>query len=326
MRLDPEPQAEKIRWAIIMNDNETKHIDCLIIGGGPAGLTAAIYLARFRRNALLFDSDSSRASLIPASHNYPGFTEGISGPQLLGILRKQAEHYGATLRQGEVNHLKKNENGKFLARAGGEQIEASTVLMATGIVDEKPSLPGMPQFIYSGIIRFCPICDGYETMDKRVGIIGPLSHVIPKTLFLRTYTPDLVMLATDKDIQCSADEIEKLHTAGLKPPAEPVADVVMSGDRLTAVMASGALIELDILYPAMGAHVRSELAMGLGTRTDDTGCLVTDSHQCTTVPGLYAAGDITLDLSQISVATGQAAIVATAIHNRLPANPRISEA
>jgi thioredoxin reductase (NADPH) len=305
-----------------MDSDGTKQIDCLIIGGGPAGLTAAIYLARFRRNALLFDNNSSRASLIPVSHNYPGFTEGVSGQQLLNILRKQAEHYGAILREAQVNQLRKNEMGKFIALADGKEIKASTVLMTTGIVDEKPSLPGMPQFIYSGIVRFCPICDGYETMDKRVGVIGPLNHIIPKTLFLRTYTWDLVMLATDKDIQCSDHDIEKLHAAGLRPPAEPVADVVMSGERLTAVMASGAQIELDILYPAMGAHARSELATGLGAKTDNSGCLVTDSHQCTSVPGLYAAGDVTLDLSQISVATGQAAIAATAIHNILPPNPR----
>lgn len=306
-----------------MGDDGIQSTDCLIIGGGPAGLTAAIYLARFRRNAILFDADASRASLIPASHNYPGFTEGIAGSQFLDILRKQAEHYGATLRHGEINYLEKSVEGDFLATVGSEVITARTVLMATGIVDETPSLPGMPQFIYNGMVRFCPICDGYETMDKRVGVIGPLSRVIPKILFLRTYTPDLVMLATDKDIRCSDADLEKLHNAGLKLPSEPVADVVMSGEKLTAYMASGAAIELDILYPAMGAYIRSELAVTAGAKVNEDGCLITDNHQCTSVPGLYAAGDITLDLSQISVATGQAAIAATAIHNSLPPNPRV---
>jgi thioredoxin reductase (NADPH) len=306
-----------------MDDSGSQCADCLIIGGGPAGLTAAIYLARFRRNAVLFDTGSSRASLIPVSHNYPGYTNGISGPQLLDVLRQQAEHYGALLRQGKITHLEKDATEKFLAQAGNERIMAHTVLMATGIVDEKPSLPGMPQFIYSGMVRFCPICDGYEAIDKRVGIIGPLNRVIPKALFLRTYTPDLIMLVTDKDIQCSNEDIERLHGAGLRSPSEPVADVIMSGQKLTAIMASGASFELDILYPAMGAHIRSELATGMGAKADEDGCLMTDSHQCTSIPGLYAAGDITLDLSQISVATGQAAIAATAIHNTLPPNPRI---
>lgn len=296
--------------------------DCLIIGGGPAGLTAAVYLARFRRKVILLDSGQSRAALIPTSHNFPGFVSGVSGVELLERLRMQAEQYGAILQQGEIEDLIREDNDDFVAIAGSERISARKVLMATGIVDEKPVLPSMQEFIYRGAVRFCPVCDGYEAVDKRIGIIGPCDRVMKKAMFLRTYTPDLVLLVTDKDVLCSPEDRTRLAAMDIPLPSEPVADVNISGESVTAIMASGARIELDILYPAMGAQVRTELALKLGAKGDEKSCLSADAHQRTTIPGLYAAGDITYDLSQISVAVGQAAIAATDIHNNLPPNPR----
>src|SRR3954453_1796972 len=110
-------------------------LDCLIVGGGPAGLTAAIYLARYRRKTRLVDSGESRAGLIPESHNYPGF-KGIGGPDLLRRLRDQALLYGAVLEQGRVTALVGDEDGNFIANCGGAETRARFVLLATGLVDE----------------------------------------------------------------------------------------------------------------------------------------------------------------------------------------------
>src|SRR3954467_14410552 len=110
-------------------------LDCLIIGGGPAGLIAAIYLARVCRNVQVIDAGGSRASLIPTSHNYPGFPDGISGRELLVRLREQARRYGATLTAGNVQQLERNDDGTFTARAGTEAIDARTVVLATGTMD-----------------------------------------------------------------------------------------------------------------------------------------------------------------------------------------------
>ena len=296
--------------------------DCLIIGGGPAGLTAAIYLARFLRNVLVVDDGTSRARWIPTSHNYPGFAHGISGPELLEILRAQAVEHGATLQSGHVESLSR-DGESFVARLdNGRSVRVLRVLLATGIVDEKPSLPSIAEFTYRGAVRYCPICDGYEATDKRVGIMGPLDRIVSKALFLRTYTQDIVILPTDLDPNCNPEQLAALQEAGIPVPVMPVADLVILDDRVTAVMASGARIELDVLYPALGANVRSDLAVALGAESNDLGCMITDNHQRTSVPGLYAAGDVTFDLSQISVATGQAAVAATDIHNSLPRNPR----
>jgi thioredoxin reductase (NADPH) len=302
-------------------------LDCLIVGGGPAGLTAAIYLARFRRNVVLVDSGSSRATLIPTSHNYPGFPAGISGPELLANLREQAAEYGAVLREGRVDALARHDGG-FRVNVGGDTLgaettlAAKTVLLATGIVDEKPALPSLREFIYRGGVRFCPICDGFEAMDRRIGVLGPLRNAVKKALFLRTFSRDIVLLPLDADIRLDKAQRASLREAGIAEPTEPVADLEADGERVRAVMASGAEVEMEILYPAMGADVRSELATSIGARCNDEGCLFADPHQLTSVPCLYAIGDITQELHQISVATGQAAVAATHIHNHLAPNYR----
>ena len=117
-------------------------LDCLIVGGGPAGLTAAIYLARYRRKTRLIDSGESRAALIPESHNYPGF-RGIGGPDLLRRLRDQAVLYGAVLEQGRVSALTGDQDSVFIAECDDRQIHARFVLLASGLVDEAPQIEGL---------------------------------------------------------------------------------------------------------------------------------------------------------------------------------------
>jgi thioredoxin reductase (NADPH) len=303
----------------IMGGNTTH--ECLVIGGGPAGLTAALYLARFRRNVLLADGGDSRAALIPESHNYPGFAHGVSGHKLLAELREQATHYGATIADGRIETLER-DGERFRATSAEQTIMASAVILATGIVDEKPALPSLPEFIYRGGVRFCPICDGFEASDKRIAVAGPLRKVVKKALFLRTYTRQVVVLPFDREIRLSHEDRAALEKAGIPLPTEPLADLDTSGTIIKATLASGKTLDIDVLYPAMGAEVRSQLAVGLGAKSNEMGCLFVDEHMRTAVPNLYAIGDITLAIDQISVATGQAAIAASHVHNTLPPNYR----
>ena len=223
-------------------------------------------------------------------------------------MREQAAEYGAVLRQGRVEALARQDGG-FRVKVGGAEtaLGAKTVLLATGIVDEKPALPSLSEFIYRGGVRFCPICDGFEATDRRIGVLGPLRNAVKKALFLRTFSRDIVLLPLDADIRLDKAQRASLREAGIAEPTEPVADLEADGERVRAVMASGAEVEVEILYPAMGADVRSELATSIGARCNDEGCLFADPHQLTSVPCLYAIGDITQELHQISVATGQAA-------------------
>jgi thioredoxin reductase (NADPH) len=137
-----------------MDFSAMESFDCLIIGGGPAGLTAAVYLARYRRRIMLFDGGDSRASLKPKSHNYPGFPEGVSGPELLLALRKQAQAYGVQMIGARITELKRDAEG-FTATSDREVIKAQFVLLATGIVDESPDVPGLDEAIAKGSIRYC---------------------------------------------------------------------------------------------------------------------------------------------------------------------------
>jgi thioredoxin reductase (NADPH) len=297
-------------------------LDCLIIGAGPAGLTAAIYLARFRRDILVVDAGNSRARLIPVSHNYPGFTNGVSGEELLQRLHEQAERYGTPFRNGTVTKLMREQDGTFIAQCDGETLNAKRILLATGIVDESPPVPGLRDAIYRGALRYCPICDGYEATDQRIGVLGKLSNAASKALFLRTYSRDVSLLAIDRAKDADRDMLEQLTEAGVKQFDEPAADIVRDGDKLSAVLAGGRLVELDILYPALGCDVRSSLALDLGAAATEIGNLRVDDKQQTSIDGLYAAGDVVTDLHQIGVAAGHAAIAATAIHNALPRNFR----
>jgi thioredoxin reductase (NADPH) len=293
-------------------------LDCLIVGGGPAGLTAAIYLARYRRKTRLIDSGESRAALIPESHNYPGF-RGIGGPDLLRRLRDQAVSYGAMLEQGRVSALTGDQDSVFIAECDDRQIRARFVLLASGLVDEAPQIEGLTDGVYSGVIRFCPVCDGFEAMDRCIGVVGNMESAGKKALFLRTYSRQISVFSTDD--QQSSPLSDNLRESGIAILGRPVR-VVRSGEKVTVIVADGGRHDLDVLYPALGCNVRSELATQLGALCSDEGNLQVDGHQQTTVPGLYAAGDVVTDLHQLSVATGHAAVAATAIHNKLPRNFR----
>lgn len=294
-------------------------IDCLVVGGGPAGLTTAMYLARYRRNILLIDSGHSRAALIPQSHNYPGFS-GIAGPELLLRLREQAQAHGARFESGEVHSVQLLGEEGFLAEFNGRDVQARCVVMATGLIDERPPVQGLTDPVAGGAIRFCPICDGYEAMDKRIGVLGTMQAGGKKALFLRTYSPHVSLFSTDdSDFECVLRT--QLTVAGIKLARNPLR-VEQRNEHIAVFCAGGESHDLDVLYPALGCNARSELATNLGAKCTEIGTLEVDAHQQTTVEGIYAVGDVVTDLHQLTVATGHAAVAATNIHNRLPANFR----
>ena len=291
-------------------------LDCLIVGAGPAGLIAATYLARFRRRALVVHDGASRASLIPVSHNYPGFPDGISGLDLLARLRAQAETYGAQIMAGRVDQIVRSPQGGFTALLQGENLQAKNVILATGVVDIEPSLPNLTDAIRRGYIRHCPICDAYEVIDRKVAVIGNGSHAVEEALFIQHYTTDITFLTLGESL--AAPDRQRLAAAGIAIVEEPLAELDIEGERITAVrLLSGRAHRFDSIYSALGAKTRSELAVALGVEQADEGTLVTDAHQQTSVPGLYAAGDVVETLNQMAVAAGQAALASTHIHNRL---------
>jgi thioredoxin reductase (NADPH) len=291
---------------------DTKIVDCLIIGGGPAGLTAAVYLARYRRNVVVFDSGESRASLIPESHNYPGFTNGVSGNALLSRLREQATSYGVTFTVSRVTSLVRKA-AAFVACYDGGAVSARSVLLATGIVDVPPEMDQLDIAIAKGFVRYCPVCDGFEAMNQKIAVLGDGEDALSKAKFLRTYSRNVTLLWRN---ECPS--LEEARKDGLAVEG-PVRQMKMRDGGIAATI-GGRTLHFDAVYPALGCNVRSDLASPLGAETTDIGSLMVDAHQRTTVAGLYAAGDVVSDLHQISVATGHGAVAATHIHKCLPDN------
>ncbi len=292
-------------------------LDCLIIGGGPAGLTAAIYLGRFRRSVMLVDGGASRAALIPTSHNLAAFPDGISGPDLLDRMGRAARIYAGSLVTDQVVTLAAHQSGFLASLAGGEAVMARNVLMATGVVDIEPPLPGLLHAIRTGIVRHCPICDGYEIIGQRVGVIGFGAGALGEAVFLRNWSDDVTLLTLGFPMELGDDDRRRLAEAKVAILEDPITDLVMDGNRIATFHGQNAEYAFDTVYSAMGARVRSELAVMVGAQLDERGSIFTDSHQRSSVPGLWAAGDVTTCLNQIAVATGHAAIAATAIHRAL---------
>ena len=291
--------------------------DCIIIGGGPAGLTAAIYLARFHLSTRLFDSGNSRAALIPCTHNHAGYPEGITGPDLLARMLRQAKAYGTVREAATVDAIEPLNDG-FVVRIGDRVAHARTVLLATGVVNHRPDMPDdvHDAALQRGLLRYCPICDGYEVTDTRVGVVGTSDHGMREALFLRGYTRDVTLVAPggahDLDPACRT----KLDAAGIVHVDGPCGGFAIEGDRLAFDTASGRMA-FDSVYPALGSRIRSRLAVAAGANATDEGCLEVDDHQRTSVPGLFAAGDVVKGLDQISHAMGEAGVAATTIRNLL---------
>jgi thioredoxin reductase (NADPH) len=294
---------------------DRKVTDVLVVGAGPAGLIAAVYLARFRRSVTLVDAGHSRAARIPRSHNYPGHPDGITGPELTAALRGQAARYGIEPVPATVEALQRSDRC-FEARWEGGGAAARTVILATGATDLEPRLPHMAQAVQTGALRYCPVCDGFEVIDQDVGVLVDGPSGVAEAVYLRHFTDRLTVFRTEPDVVIDAAGRETLVRAGIRLADEPLASARLWQGRVT-LRHGDEETQCDTVYCALGMKVHSDLAVGLGAEVDEAGYLRIDAHQRTTVPGLYAAGDVASGLNQISVAGGGAAIASSAIHREL---------
>ncbi|MGF1549379.1 MAG: NAD(P)/FAD-dependent oxidoreductase [Sphingomonadaceae bacterium] len=294
-----------------------KRHDCLIVGGGPAGLTAAIYLTRFHLSLVLVDAGRSRASMIPCTHNHAGFPDGISGEELIERMREQARRYGARIESGHVTRLERVEDG-FEAEWGEGSVTARAVLLATGVANRRPPMDEQAhdEALSKGLIRYCPVCDGYEVTDRKVGVIGTDTHGFREAMFLRGYTDDLTLVSPHGPHQLAEEERRAARELGIETVDGPCENLEIEGEHIVVPTRSGRLA-FDSVYPALGSDIHSDLAKMVGAHVNEDGCIAVDEHQRTSVRHLYAAGDVVIGLDQISHAMGAAGVAATTIRNDL---------
>jgi thioredoxin reductase (NADPH) len=293
-------------------------LDCLIVGGGPAGLTAAIYLARFHLKVKVIDAGNSRARWIPCTHNHAGFPDGISGTELLARMKAQAELYGTLFEAERVTRLDAVEGG-FCATWGSGTAHARAVLLATGLQNRRPPMDEdlHDEALARGLIRYCPICDGYEVTDKKVGVIGSGAHGVAEAVFLRGFTADITLIAPHSALELPDEEQAQLEELGIATLDGPCHAVAALADAIVVDTPSGHH-SFDSIYPALGSDVHTKLARQIGVAlSGETGCILVDSHQRTNVAGVYAAGDVVIGLDQISHAMGEGGVAATTMRNDL---------
>jgi len=268
---------------------------------------------------IVLDGNASRASLIPRSHNYPGFPEGVTGGDLLRRLREQAQLYGAELREASVERIVPIGDEAFQVNVAGEAMNARSIVLATGVIDIEPDLPNLQGAIRRGLIRHCPICDGWEVIDRRIGVIGHGEKALNEALFLRRYSPDVTVFTLGQALGLTEREGNMLASANIRIVQTPVREAFIEGNAVVGLQTTdGVEYRFETLYSALGSQPRSDLAAAMGITCAQTGCIHTDRHQRTSLRGVYACGDIVQEtLNQIAVATGHAAIAATTIHNEL---------
>lgn len=290
--------------------------EVLIVGAGPAGLTAATYLGRFRRPSLVVDAGSSRARWIPESHDIPGFPEGVGGEELLVRLRGHARKYGAQIVPGWINSIGPEEGG-FGLQMDGRSIHSRYVILATGVEDQLPALEGAAEALLRSVLRVCPICDGFEARDRRIAVVGDGERAEHEAVFLRTYSNAICYINIGE--RSNDARRQRLDQQGIESVDAKLRQLRISENVLVLDLPDGRHRTFDVVYSALGCAPRIDLAAGVGARCDDSHALRVDAHQQTTVDGLYAAGDAVRGLNQVVIAAAEAAIAATAIHNRLRA-------
>jgi len=298
----------------LSTQNQLEIHDAIVVGGGPAGLTAAIYLARFRRRCVVLDDGHSRARWIPTSHNIPGFTAGIGGQELLLALREQSAKYGAQIRRTHVSSVAFHDD-IFVLCTDQDTLYSRYLLLATGVRDHLPAIEGATEAVMRSLLRICPICDAFEAIDQRIAVIGDDALGEREAEFLMTYSNQVTLLHTGTPKHASARDASMgdFERIWVQPQ-----DLRIHEDYVTLSTAKGSR-DFDIVYLALGCSPRHDLARSLSAACDEQGNLEVNAHQETTVPHLYAAGDVVRGLNQVVVAAAESAIAATDIHNKLRA-------
>ncbi|HZI67997.1 MAG TPA: NAD(P)/FAD-dependent oxidoreductase [Thermoanaerobaculia bacterium] len=288
--------------------------DAVIIGGGPAGLSAALVLGRCRRRVVLVDSGRPRNAASRALHGFLT-RDGVDPLELRRIARRQLSRYSVELVRGEVVSAARRKGGFTLALAGGRRLSSRTLLFATGVVDRLPTVDGLPA-LYGRAVFHCPYCDGWEVRDRALAVYGRGKSGAGLALSLKTWSRDVTLL-TDGPARLSAPLEKVLAARSVSVIASRVARLDSERRGLDVVFRGGERRAFGALFFSTGQDHSCDLPRSLGCRFTRKGAIRTDRFERTGVPGLYVAGDASRDVQLAIVAASEGAKAAFAINREL---------
>jgi thioredoxin reductase len=291
-------------------------LDCIIVGGGPAGLSAALVLGRCRRKVLICDAGRPRNARSASMHGFLS-RDGVPPLEFLQIARSQlAEYPNVEFRRMEATHAECRGDRFHLRFATGELHESRTLVLATGVVDELPPLPGIED-LYGRSVFHCPYCDGWEWRDRRLAVCGRGESGLGLTKTVSNWSRDLV-LCSDGPHELTADQLRGLEALGIRVISERIERLEGRDGRLQAIhFHDGSTIERDAMFVITRQRQASALAAQLGCEDRERRTVPTADHQKTQVEGLYVVGDASRDVQMVIVAAAEGADAAFSINKYL---------
>lgn len=296
-----------------MSDSSST-FDVLVVGGGAAGLSAALVLSRARRTVAVVDAGEPRNA--PASHMH-GFLsrDGLPPSQLLSAGRQEVAGYGGTLLRGTVSTASRTGSSFQVVLADGTHLTARRLVIATGLRDQLPAVSGVRDRFGRDVLH-CPYCHGYEVRDRKVGVLGGSADSLRQVQLVRQWADDVVFFPGGQEL--TADDRERLVARAIGIVEGEVSGVEVQDDQLVGVAVAGAgVVRRDALFVAPRFVPNSDLLVQLGCATDSNGWVVADPTGRTSVPGVWAAGNAVNPRAQVITAAGEGSAAAIAVNNDL---------
>ncbi|MFJ8045099.1 NAD(P)/FAD-dependent oxidoreductase [Kitasatospora sp. NPDC096147] len=288
--------------------------DAIVVGGGPAGLSAALYLARYNRSVLVFDSGHGRSTHHQTNRNYLGFPSGIATVELRELARRQLEPYEQVrIVHHTINEVSGDGDIGFTVKAQGGSWHGKVIVLATGVLDHFPHFEGWQEYVGRSMF-WCITCDGYENRGKRILVVGHTDAAAGEAMQLHGLTDRVQLLLNSHSNDISPKFAARLAAAGIPVVDDRIDKVEGADGQMTAVYTKGGLrLPLDALFSIQGANPETKLAHQLGIDFAPSGYIAVDTEQKTSVAGVYAAGDVTaLHSHQVTAAVHEGAQAASA--------------
>ncbi|WP_437484197.1 NAD(P)/FAD-dependent oxidoreductase [Sorangium sp. So ce1014] len=292
---------------------DVRGYDVIIIGGGPAGLSAALILGRCRRRVLVCDSGRYRNHAAHAMHGFLS-RDGIAPSELRRIGREQLQPYGVEIREAAVADVRREATRFEVTMEGGERLLCRKLLLATGLVDRLPDLPGLPA-MYGKSAHHCPYCDGWEARDKAIGVYGQGCTGLSLALNMKTWSDD-VILFTDGPASLSRSDAARLARHGIGVREERIARLEGRDGMLErVVLEDGSFVERRSLFLKTKQEQGADLARKLRCKiTEERGVETADKHEETTCEGVFVAGDASKDVLLAIMAAAEGADAAFGVN------------